>query len=136
MIEAAALIACLLQTAVAPAPQPDPPSIAGEWLVETIDNIDVMPEAPVTLVVSDTSVSGSASCNTYRGELTISGATVKVAALMTTMKSCDGPRMSQERDFLALLRIVSSYELGPRQTLVLRTADGKQMTARRRTSSR
>jgi heat shock protein HslJ len=47
------------------------------------------------------------------------------------MKACDGARMIQEEDFFAVLRQVVSYEIRPANTLVLRTADGKTITATR-----
>ena len=110
--------------------QPEPP-YAGEWIVTVIDNIKVMPDSQVTLTVTGTTVSGLASCNSYRGAFTVDGTNVKVGDILKTMKACDGPRMSQEADFLALLRTVVRYEVRPNNTLVLTTVTGKTITATR-----
>ena len=114
------------------APQPDAAAIEGEWAVAVVDNIAVMPTAPVTLTFRGARVSGLASCNTYMGTYTVAGTTIKTESILTTMKACDGPRMSQERDFLALLRNVARYEMLADGTLKLVTADGRALTARRK----
>lgn len=126
MIEAIAL-AALLQAA----------AYEGLWTVEIIDNVRVMPESRVTIRLESTAssdvaaLSGSASCNTYRGSFNAAVESgVKVSGLLKTMKACDQARMSEEADFFALLNAVASYEVRG-DTLLLRTATGKTMTARR-----
>jgi heat shock protein HslJ len=141
MIEALAL-AILLQnpSSIAPAPQPDPPPYAGDWTVEVIDNIKVLPESRVTIRIdgagATAQVSGLAPCNNYRGTLTTAADGIRIRGIVKTMKACDPARMSEESDFFELLNQVSAYEVRPNDTLVLRTEAGKRITARRSTVGR
>jgi heat shock protein HslJ len=111
----------------------------GVWIVEVIDNIKVLPESRVTLKLEGgaatgmASLSGSASCNTFRGTLTLNiDGGVKVGQVIKTMKVCDAARMSEETDFFLLLNDVVDYEVRS-DTLMLRTSEGKTITARRST---
>lgn len=109
----------------------DTPPYEGTWSVEVIDNIKVMPDSRVTIEISGSSITGAASCNTYRGSFTVTDQEVRVGQLLRTMKACDPPRMSEEADFFALLNAVTSYEVRSKDTLVLNTRAGKSITARR-----
>jgi heat shock protein HslJ len=134
MIQAITLALMLLQSATPQQPatrQSETPPYAGAWVITVIDNIKVMPDSRVTLNVTGTTVTGLASCNSYRGSFTVDGQTVKVGEFLKTMKACDPPRMSQEADFLALLRAVVRYEVRSTDTLILTTAAGKTITATR-----
>lgn len=114
-------------------PQPTPLPHEGEWRVEILDNIKVMPESHVTIRIEGSSIRGSGPCNTYQGAWTIGiDQGVKVGPLLKTMKSCDPPRMSEEGDFFALLGDVVGYEVRA-DMLILRTRNGKTITARRAT---
>lgn len=133
MIDALIVAAMLMQV---PRTPPDPPVLEGEWTVSVIDNIKVMPDAPVTVAFKGVRVTGNSSCNSFQGGFTVSGTSLKTDSILTTMKACDGPRMSQERDFLTLLRRVVRYEIRANGSLVLTTDDGKSMTASRKAASR
>ena len=111
--------------------QPRESALEGEWVVEIVDNIKVMPESRVTITFSGTRVLGLASCNSYTGTYRVADDSMKFESLLTTMKACDQSRMSQERDFLGVLRAVSQYEIASGGVLTLRTAAGKAITARR-----
>jgi putative lipoprotein len=140
MIETLALSLFFQAAGTAPLPsaQPTPPPYEGEWMVELIDNIKVMPDSHVTMRIEGTglmgsaSIMGMASCNNYRGSIDVTGTTVKVGELLRTMKTCDAARLSEENDFLALLRDVVRYEVQSRDMLELKTADRKTIVARRR----
>ena len=112
--------------------QPAADVLQGEWTIDVVDNIKVVTEAPITMTIRATRVFGNASCNSYSGGLAVTGTDVKFDQILTTMKTCDGVRLSQERDFLALLRTVVRYELRPKDTLALITASGKTLVARRK----
>ena len=113
--------------------QPAADTLEGEWIIEVVDNIKVVPEAPMTLTIRGSRISGNASCNSYSGGITVDGTNVKVDQILTTMKTCDGVRLAQEREFLALLRTIARYELRPNGALTLISASGKNITARRKT---
>jgi heat shock protein HslJ len=134
MIDVLALAAFLSQATAspaAPATQAPPAAYEGEWLVEVVDHIKVLPESRITLTIRGTLVSGAASCNTYRGDFTTENDRVRVGQLLRTMKACDGPRMSEEGDFFTLLQAVVKWEVRSRDTLLLTTRDGRVMTAKR-----
>jgi heat shock protein HslJ len=132
MIEVIALSAWLLHADVQPRVSPsDPPPYEGEWVVEVIDSIKVMADSRVTMNIRAATITGSGSCNTYRGSFTVTGETVRVSQLLRTMKACDPPRMSEEADFFLLLADISSVDVRNRNTLVLTTPGGKSITARR-----
>jgi heat shock protein HslJ len=112
-------------------PQSELPSPQGEWAVEIIGNIKVMPDSRVTMRIEGQTISGTGPCNSYRGAWTAGVAQgVKVGPLLKTMKTCDRPRMSEEEDFFALLADVIGYEART-DRLILRTRTGKTITARR-----
>lgn len=129
----ALILTVALQVPQATAPQPDPLPHEGEWIVEVLDRINVMPESRVTIRIERASIRGSGPCNTYQGGWTVDTAEgVTVGPLLKTMKSCDPARMSEEADFFALLGDVVGYEVRA-DTLILRTSKGKTITARRAT---
>ena len=120
--------------------QSGPPSYVGQWSVEMVDHIKVMPDSRVTLTIDApaggglASISGSSSCNTYHGTFAVHAENVvRVTGLLKTMKACDPARMSEEADFFAILGQAASYELRGTDTLIVRSADGKTITARRST---
>jgi heat shock protein HslJ len=111
--------------------QPTMPLYQGVWIVEVVDKIKVMPDSRVTMRIEGGTVAGLASCNTYRGSFTVTGTSIKVGELLRTMKACDPPRLSEENDFLAVLREVVRYEVQSGDTLELKTPDGKTIVATR-----
>jgi heat shock protein HslJ len=138
MIEVLTLTATLLGQATPPSPpqaattQRELFPYEGEWIVKVVDHITLMPETEVTLVIEGGAISGRAPCNTYRGQVTVTGEAVRVGELLRTMKACDSIRMSEERDFFAVLGAVTRLEVQRGRALVLSTAAGKTITARRR----
>ena len=134
MLETLALTLLLQAAGVTPPvtlAQPTTPPYQGAWLVEVVDNIKVMPDSKVTMRIEGGTVAGLASCNTYRGSFTVTGTSIKVGELLRTMKTCDPPRLSEENDFLAVLREVVRYETQSRDILELKTSDGKTIVATR-----
>jgi putative lipoprotein len=112
--------------------QPREAALEGEWMVEVVDNIKVLPESVVTMTFSGARIMGQASCNSYTGTYHATANGIKLEGLLTTMRACDPSRMSQERDFLSVLRAVDSFEISSSGVLVLRTSAGKAISARRR----
>jgi heat shock protein HslJ len=108
-----------------------PNLLEGTWKVEIIDHIPVLPEAPVTVTLRDTRITGDASCNTFQGTMTVDGTTLRVHGLLTTMRACDRARMDQEREFLALLRSATRYEILADGRLRIANEKGKTLTASR-----
>lgn len=105
--------------------------LEGEWRVAIVDGIKVMPDSVVTLRLQTTRISGLSSCNSYSGVYTLDGRAFKTASILSTMKACSPELMSQERDFLSVLRNAVRAELRGNDTLMLTTADRKTLTATR-----
>jgi heat shock protein HslJ len=103
----------------------------GTWKIEVVDNIPVLPEAPMTVTFRAARVHGQSSCNLFQGTLAVDGTTLRVHGLLTTMRACDTARMDQEREFLALLRSATRYEILPDGRLRLTNEQKKALTAAR-----
>jgi heat shock protein HslJ len=121
----------LLVALVLSAPAQLPDDLDGTWRIEEVDRIPVLPEAPITVTIGQTRISGRSSCNSFQGTLTRDGTTLKVHGLITTMKACDQARMNQEREFLTLLRVLTGYEILAHGRLKLSADSGKTVIARR-----
>lgn len=130
MFEAFVLAALLSQPRLPVGP--DVQSLEGDWMVQEVGNIQIMPEAPVTLTFGADRVSGLASCNSYQGSYTISNDRLSTKSILTTMKACDDARMSQERDFLTVLRAAERFEVRRDGTLRIEASTGKTILARRK----
>jgi heat shock protein HslJ len=126
------LIAVVTVLAQAPPPAAIAEALDGDWNVEIVDNIRIMPDAPVTLTFRGGRVTGFASCNSFQGGFTARDGVFTTTNVLTTMKACEGARMSQERDFLAVLRAATRYERRNDDTLVLTTPAEKSLRASRK----
>ena len=104
----------------------------GEWVVEDIDGTRVIDGARVAFnFAADRRVSGRASCNTYTGVYELTGETFTIPKAGVTMMACAPALMHQEGLFLDILKNVQGFTLAPDGALILRTGDGRTMTARR-----
>jgi heat shock protein HslJ len=115
------------------AAQPAPSPLQGtQWVVQDIGGTKVLDTPQVTLAFgSDGRVSGKSSCNSYTGQYALSGEGMTVSELTSTLMACDDPRMEQEKKFLDVVRHASRFEIGADGALILHTADGRKLTARR-----
>ena len=125
-----ALVFGLAGCAVTPAQ----PSLQGaEWRIEDIAGTGVIDSSNVTLQFLDAGrLAGSGGCNrlmggyesSAKGQLTITHPGV-------TMMACPQPLMQQERKLLDLLPEITGYTIDAKGALVLHTADGQRIMARR-----
>jgi heat shock protein HslJ len=76
------------------------------------------PDAPITLLVEGSGVSGRSACNQYFGEFTIVDGKVTLGGLGGTEMACDEPIMSLEAAYLSGLAAVDSARMEG-ETLVL-----------------
>jgi heat shock protein HslJ len=105
-----------------------PPSLVGPtWKLVSIDGRATVPGTRVTAVFGeDDRVAGSAGCNRYFGGAAVTGESLAVSPLATTMMHCGAPGvMPQEHAYLAALQGVAAYritgtrlELGPASRIV------------------
>lgn len=90
--------------------------ITGEWQLTKGSDADgamVMNGLPVTLVISDTAVSGQGPCNVYGGDATFEGSDVSISTLTSTMMACEEEaRMELETRYFAALEKVTAAKLG------------------------
>lgn len=104
----------------------------GEWRIEDIGGQGVIDNSRATLVFgNDGRLSGNASCNRLIASYTVQGEKITISPAGLTMMACPPALMDQERKLVDLLRAVGSYRIDGTGALVLRTASGKQVVARR-----
>jgi heat shock protein HslJ len=84
-----------------------------DWVLDRADSsLTVDDDNPVTLSVVDDVVSGTAPCNTYRGEISLgSDDSVEITDLALTLRDCGDPTMEAETEFIAALEAVDSVDV-------------------------
>ncbi|MEH6565812.1 MAG: META domain-containing protein [Halopseudomonas sp.] len=104
---------------------------AGEWVVESINQNDILDGSRATLNFgNDGRVSGMASCNNYAGAYNVAGSSLTVSQLVSTRMACQPGFGEQETRFLQTLENISRFELNSKGALVLKTDSGDSLTAR------
>jgi heat shock protein HslJ len=100
------------------------------WVVQSVGGSPIVPKSRATVTFgADGMVSGSSSCNSYRGSYTITGEGLTIGQTAGTRKACLPDLMAQETTFLGVLRDVRRFDLQPDGTLTLETADGRTIVA-------
>ena len=109
------------------------PSLTGaEWVIEDIAGRGVIDDSHASLeFLPEDRLAGSTSCNRLIGSYTLKVDTLSVKPTGTTMMACPPALMDQERRLLDLLPHVARYTIDATGALVLKTSDGKTITARR-----
>jgi putative lipoprotein len=105
------------------------PSLWGtKWVATSIAGQPVRPPGRVTLSFADGRVSGNGGCNSFGGEVKISGGTLSWGGLAATRMACmeDG-LMQQESAYLLLLERTVRFELQSGGGLALFAADGSSI---------
>lgn len=113
----------------------DPTPLLGrEWAIDDIAGVAAVADRRATLrFLPDGRLAGSATCNRLVGRYEAEGQTLRLHPGGTTMMACPDALMRQERALLALLPAIDRYRIDPPGVLVLSTADGRSIRARRRT---
>jgi heat shock protein HslJ len=127
-----ALAAC----AATPGPGPRPgPAVAlpgGEWNVERIEETPLAPRSFIAMTFgTDGRVLGRAACNGWSAGYRVEGRAISFTQGAATLKACLPPLGDQEGRFHRVLSEVRRYEILPDGTLLLLTADGRAIRARR-----
>jgi heat shock protein HslJ/uncharacterized lipoprotein YbaY len=103
-----------------------------EWVVEDLNGTGLIDQSRMTLLFGpEGHLSGRASCNSFMGQYTLTGEGLTLSKAATTLMACPPSLMQQETKFLTLLQDVQRFEISPNGLLVLHTADGRTLTARR-----
>ncbi len=106
-----------------------------EWMIEDIDGKGVIDDSPASVeFLVDGKLAGNGSCNRMLGSYKTGEAEGEVSIELagTTMMMCPEALMNQEKSLLEILPKITSYTIDDTATLVLKTDDGKTITARRR----
>ena len=95
---------------------------SGDWQLSsgTVDGVPfpVVADAPITMTVQGTQISGRSACNHYGGEIVVEGGSVKFGLMSMTEMACQEPVMSAEAAyFAALARIAGASRDGDRLVL-------------------
>lgn len=89
--------------------------LAGTWTLVSWGPADaptpVLPNAPITLTIATTGVTGSAGCNTFGGSFEYNANVVTFRDIATTLIACDQPIMDQETAFLNALNTASTFQI-------------------------
>jgi hypothetical protein len=108
------------------------PLLGAEWKIESLGGGGVIDNSPATLrFMADSRLAGNASCNRIIASYTSKGSTLSIKPAGTTMMACPAALMKQERKLLDLLPKVKYFRIDGRGALVLSTADGRTIVARR-----
>ena len=107
------------------------PELEGKlWKLDSYVNSDgnmvsVLPNTEITAQFQSDTVGGSAGCNVYGGDSTISGNAITISSIFTTEAYCYEPAgiMEQEYDYLAALESAAGYEIEG-STMEITNADG------------
>jgi heat shock protein HslJ/membrane-bound inhibitor of C-type lysozyme len=102
-----------------------------EWVVEDIDKHGIIDASHITLQFSaDGQLSGLAGCNRYSTAFELKEQ-IDINEPIATRKACAPALMRQEQLFLALLAEVDHIDFDDKGALLLSTAEGSTITARR-----
>lgn len=105
---------------------------AGEWRVEDIAGAGVIDNSPATLLFGpEGRLSGNASCNRLIASYTVEGSRLTISPAGTTMMACPPALMDQERKLVDLIGTVTRYSIDRTGKLILISASGKGIVARR-----
>ncbi len=107
------------------------PDLSGSWQVEDIGGAGIIDNSMVTIEFADGQVSGSAGCNRFTGPVEIDGMAISFGMMAMTQRACAEALMNQESRFAQLLGEVDRYEIDETGALLLMTADGTSILARR-----
>ncbi len=108
------------------------PLLGSEWKIENLDGGGVIDNSHATLqFLPGGRLAGSATCNRILGSYTRSGGKLTIKPAGTTMMACPPALIDQERKLLDLLPKIRQFRMDANGALVLSTADGRSIAARR-----
>jgi heat shock protein HslJ len=91
------------------------PLSTGEWRLLEINGVEAIPtqvdRRPTIRFSADSArASGNGGCNSYGGEATISGSSLRVSRVISTKRACTDAAMNQqESHFFSVLETVDRY---------------------------
>lgn len=113
-------------------PMGAPSLIGGEWRIERLNGqAPALASQPHVAFHPDGRVTGHSGCNRFMGRFTQDAGGLRLSALAGTRMACPDPLMKQEDQLLQLLSAVSQPLFDASGALILRTPDGRTLSARR-----
>jgi heat shock protein HslJ len=102
----------------------------GEWNITEIGSTAVMGStAPTIAFLEDNAVAGSGSCNRFRGGFKLTGESLTIEQLATTMMACPDQVMQQEQAIIRQLEATRSFDIRDDGALILKDAKGGTLVA-------
>lgn len=112
--------------------RPETLLIGAEWVVEDIAGRGIIDRSRVTLDFEpDGRLTGRGGCNGYGAGWKLSGEGITVEQPRSTLMACAPALDRQEREFLRLLSAAVRFDFTDDGGLVIHTAQGETITARR-----
>jgi uncharacterized lipoprotein YbaY/heat shock protein HslJ len=103
-----------------------------EWVIEDLNGRGIVDSSRGTLnFTADGAVSGRSFCNSYSGKYTLTGETLSISMVASTLMACAPALMNQEKLFTDVMAGVRRFEIGADGDLVLHSSDGRTIRARR-----
>ena len=111
----------------------DSSPLAGEeWVIEDIAGGGIIDNSHMTLqFLSDGKLAGSAGCNRMFASYAVDGAQLSIQQVGATRMACPPALMNQERKLLELLPEIRQFRVDASGALILQTAQGAIVVARR-----
>lgn len=104
----------------------------GEWRITELGETGVLAKSEPTITFgTDGSVSGSASCNRFRGSYTLTGESLGLSGLALTRMLCEAALIEQERSVVETLETTSHFEIDGEGRLVLLAGDKRLVASRK-----
>lgn len=101
-----------------------------EWNIAEVGSAAVMGStAPTIAFLEDNAVAGNASCNRFRGGFKLTGESLTIAQLATTMMGCPDQVMQQEQAIIRQLEATRAFDIRADGALVLKDAQGGTLVA-------
>lgn len=103
-----------------------------EWEIDALAGEPPVADSRMTIqFLEGNRVAGQGSCNRYMGGFELTGEGLSFTQLAGTLMACEDPISQQETRFLSMLAEVQRFDLPTTDQLVLHTAGGETITARR-----
>ncbi len=102
-----------------------------EWMIEDIGGKGIVDRSRATIAFRNGRVAGGSGCNSFSGLASIDGARLRLGPLMSTEMGCEPALMVQETRLHDLLRAATRWRIDDHGALVIESANGRILTARR-----
>ncbi len=109
----------------APVNEPTPMPTSGDttmgglagvtWTLTDLNGQPALPDRPVTLVFSQTGVTGDAGCNSFGGDFQFENNSIRFGQLVHTLMACEEAVNTQEAAFLDALSKATTFQLSGSQ---------------------